>query len=187
MTAAAPATPLERRSPRWLAVPVFAFALFALTAGLLARALSGPKGKYFDLFFSDTIHMKAWLASVALALACFQLLTAAWIFRKLPWRKPAWVNPAHRWSGRLVFVLVLPVAYQCIFQLGFQMGTTRTYVHSLIGSAFFGAYAAKITIVRLRRFPVLVLPVAGGLVFTVLLVIWWTSALWFFQLVGVSL
>jgi hypothetical protein len=187
VTVAAPAPPLERRSPRWLAVPVVVFALFALTAGLLARGLGGPKGKYFDLFFSDTIHMKAWLASAALVLACFQLLTAAWIFRKLPWRKPAWVNTAHRWSGRLVFVLVLPVAYHCIFQLGFQTGTTRTYVHSLLGSAFFGAYASKITIVRLKRFAVLVLPVAGGLVFTVLLVIWWTSALWFFRLVGVGL
>jgi|SRR6266498_359537 len=57
--------------------------------------------------------------------------------------------------------VVLPVAYYCIFQLGFQTGTTRTYVHSLLGSAFFGAYASKITIVKLKRFPVLVLPVGG--------------------------
>jgi uncharacterized protein DUF6529 len=178
---------MERRSTRWVAVPVLVFALFALTAGLLARELGGPKGRYFDLFFSDTIHMKAWLASAALVLACLQLVTAAWIFRKLPWRKPAWVNPVHRWSGRLVFVLVLPVAYHCIFQLGFQTGTTRTYAHSLLGSAFFGAYASKVTIVRLRRFPVLVLPLAGGLVFAVLLVVWLTSAVWFFRLVGVGL
>jgi hypothetical protein len=51
----------------------------------------------------------------------------------------------------------------------------------------FGAYASKITIVKLKRFPVLVLPVAGGVVFTVLLVIWWTSALWLFRLLGVGL
>ena len=37
------------------------------------------------------------------------------------------------------------------------------------------------TIVRLKRFPVLVLPLAGGLLFTVLLVVWWTSSLWFFR------
>jgi hypothetical protein len=54
-------------------------------------------------------------------------------------------------------------------------------VHSLLGSAFFGAYAAKVTIVRLRRFPMPVLPVAGGLLFAVLIVVWYTSALWFFR------
>jgi hypothetical protein len=69
--------------------------------------------------------MKAWLASGAAALGLFQLFTAAWIFRRLPWPKPGWVNPAHRWSGRLAFVLVLPVAYHCIFPLGFETGDTR--------------------------------------------------------------
>jgi uncharacterized protein DUF6529 len=179
----APAAPLERRSPRWLAVPIVVFALFALSAGILAREAGGPRGEYFDLFFSDTIHMKAWLASFALACGLFQLFSAAWIYGKLPWRKPSWVNPAHRWSGRLAFVFVLPVAYHCIFQLGFQTGATRSYAHSLLGSAFFGAYAAKVTIVKLKRFPVLVLPIAGGLLFTVLLVVCWTSSLWFFRTV----
>ncbi len=187
MTAVGPVPEIERRSGRWLAAPLLAFAFFALTAGLLARAYGGDKGRYFDLFFSDTIHMKAWLASLAIVLALAQLFTAAWIFRKLPWPKPAWVNPVHRWTGRLVFLVILPVAYHCIFQLGFQDATSRTLVHSLAGSAFFGAYAAKVTIVELKRFPRLVLPVAGGLLFVVLLVVWYTSALWFFRLVGLSL
>jgi hypothetical protein len=181
VTVAAPAPPVDRRSARWLAVPIVVFALFALSAGILAREAGGPRGEYFDLFFSDPIHMKAWLASVALACGLFQLFSASWIYGKLPWAKPPWMNAAHRWSGRLAFVFVLPVAYHCIFQLGFQTGTTRSYAHSLLGSAFFGAYAAKITIVKLRRFPVLVLPIAGALLFTVLLVVWWTSALWFFR------
>jgi len=187
VTVAAPAPPLERRSPRWLALPIFLFALVALTVGLLAREVGGPRGKYFELFFSDTLHMKAWLASAALAFGVFQLTTAAWIYGKLPWRKPVWINAAHRWSGRLAFAFTVPVAYHCIFQLGFQTGTTRSYVHSLLGSAFFGAYAAKVTIVKLRRFPVPVLPVAGGLLFLVLLVVWWTSALWFFRTFDVAL
>jgi hypothetical protein len=59
-------------------------------------------------------------------------------------------------------------------------------VHSLAGSAFFGAYVAKVTIVKLKRFPTLVLPIAGGLLFTVLLVVWWTSALWFFRTIDTS-
>ena len=187
VTVAAPLLPVEYRSPRWLAAPLVAFGFFALTAGLLAQAYGGDKGSYFDLVFSDTIHMKAWLASAALALGLGQLFTAAWIFRKLPWPKPAWVNPVHRWTGRLVFVVILPVAYHCIFQLGFQDATGRSLAHSLAGSAFFGAYAAKVTIVELKRFPMPVLPIAGGLLFAVLLVVWYTSALWFFRLVGLSL
>jgi hypothetical protein len=181
VTVAAPAAPVERRSLRWLAAPLVGFALVAVTVGVVAREAGGPRGEYFDLFFSDTIHMKAWLASAALAFGLFQLFSAAWIYGKLPWTKPSWVNPAHRWSGRLAFLFTLPVAYHCIFQLGFQTGTTRSYAHSLLGSAFFGAYTAKVTIVRLRRFPVPVLPIAGGLLFTVLLLIWWTSSLWFFR------
>ena len=96
--------PRPKRSPRWLLVPLLAFALVALLAGLLAKAFAPSAGGYFELFFSDTIHMKAWLATLAIALAVFQLFTAAWIFHRLPWDKPVWVNPVHRWSGRLVFV-----------------------------------------------------------------------------------
>lgn len=177
-----------RRSRRWLAAPLLAFAFFSLLAGLLARAYGGgPYADWVKLFFSSTVHMKSWLATGAVALALLQLFTAAWIFRKLPWRKPAWVNPTHRWSGRLAFVLVLPVAYHCIFRLGFQGGTGRALAHSLLGSAFFGAYASKVTIVRLRRFPAPVLPLAGGLLFAVLVAVWYTSAVWFFRLAGVEI
>ena len=183
----APSAPPVKRSPRWLLAPLLAFAFFSLLAGLLAKAYTdaGPSG-YFDLFFSDTIHMKAWLASVAVAFGLFQLFTAAWIFRKLPWPKPGWVNPAHRWSGRLAFVATLPVAYHCIFKLGFESGDSRVLWHSLLGSGFYGAYAAKITIVRLRRFPGPTLPLAGGLLFAVLIGVWYTSAVWFFRLVGIE-
>jgi mono/diheme cytochrome c family protein len=174
------ASPPQQRSYRWLAAPLAAFALVSLTAGLLAAHDPRSKG-YFRLFFSDPIHLKAGFATAAVVLACFQLFTAAWIFRKLPWSKPAWVNPVHRWSGRLAFVFTLPVAYHCIFKLGFQDPTTRVYAHSLLGCAVFGAFAAKVTIVRLHGFPRFVLPVAGGVLFTVLVGVWWTSALWLYN------
>ena len=173
------AAPPEQRSYRWLAAPLAAFALVSLTAGLLAAHDPRSKG-YFRLFFSDPIHLKAGFATAAVVLGCFQLFTAAWIFRKLPWSKPAWVNPVHRWSGRLAFVCTLPVAYHCIFKLGFQSPTTRVLAHSLLGCAVYGAFAAKVTIVRLHRFPRLVLPVAGGLLFAVLVAVWWTSAVWLY-------
>ena len=179
---AAPAAshhPVQRRSYRWIALPLLAFALLSLTAGLLAAHDPRAKG-YFRLFFEDPIHLKAGFASAVAALACFQVFSATWIFGKLPWRKPAWLNAAHRWSGRLVFVLTLPVAYHCIFKLGFQHPDTRVLLHSLFGCAVYGAYAAKITIVRLRRFPVPVLPIAGGLLFSVLIGVWYTSAVWLY-------
>jgi mono/diheme cytochrome c family protein len=177
--AEAPAPPTTR-SYRWVAAPLLAFALFALTAGLLARHDPRSKG-YFRLFFSDPIHMKAGFATAVAVLACLQVFTAAWIFRKLPWPKPAWVNPLHRWSGRLAFVLTLPVAYHCIFKLGFRHPDSRVLAHSLLGCGVYGAYASKVTIVRLHRFPRPVLPIAGGLLFTILIAVWYTSALWLYR------
>jgi cytochrome c553 len=170
---------MTRRSYRWVAVPLLMFALFSLTAGLLAAHDPRSKG-YFRLFFEDPIHLKAGFASAAAALACFQVFSATWIFGKLPWRKPGWINPAHRWSGRLAFVFTLPVAYHCIFKLGFQSPSARVLAHSLLGCAVYGAYASKVTIVRLRRFPVPVLPIAGGTLFAVLIGVWYTSAFWLY-------
>ena len=174
------ATPPEPRSYRWVAAPLLAFAVFSLTAGLLAAHDPRSKG-YFRLFFSDPLHLKAGFATAAVVLACFQLFTAAWIFRKLPWEKPAWVNPLHRWSGRLAFAFTLPVAYHCIFKLGFRSPTTRVLAHSLFGCAVYGAFAAKVTIVRLHRFPKPVLPIAGGLLFAALIGVWYTSAVWLYS------
>lgn len=164
---------------------VFAWVtLIVATAAHVNRLQPGElKPRYFDLFFSDTIHLKAWLASAVAVLALFQVFSAAWIFRKLPWPRPRWINVAHRWSGRLAFGLSLPVAYHCIFLLGFQDATARSLAHSLLGCLFYGAIAAKVLIVRLHHFPRWVLPSAGGLVFAGLIALWYTSSLWFFTTV----
>lgn len=184
MTARAQGT----RSARWLLAPLVLGALVALGLGLAARQESIAPGTYpggyFRLFFSDTLHLKAWFATAAATLAAFQLFTAAWIFRKLHWPRPKYITVVHRWSGRLAFAATLPVAYHCIFKLGFQKTDTRTTVHSFFGTFVYGAFAAKILIVRLHRFPRWVLPTAGGLLFTALIGVWYTSALWFFEQVN---
>jgi hypothetical protein len=184
MSEAAASAPGRRGTP-WVLLPLAVAAVVALTVGVVARTQQddSPEG-YFELFFSDPIHLKAWFATAAAVLAFVQIVTAAWIFRRIPVEKPPWVNAVHRWSGRLLFLCTLPVAYHCIFKLGFQTGDDRVLIHSLVGSAFFGAYVAKVLIVRMRRFPVWVIPTAGGLLFTTLIVVWYTSALWFFSLVG---
>jgi Family of unknown function (DUF6529) len=181
-TVAAP--PAARRSNVWALLPFGVFALVALTVGIVARqqkTIGGEaQGTYIELLFTSTIHMKAWLATAVALLACAQLFTAAWIFRRLPFEKRPWVNFVHRWTGRTAFVLSLPVAYHCIFRLGFQGDEGRVVVHSLAGCAFYGAYIAKVLIVKLKRFPVWAIPTAGGLLFTALITIWYTSAYWFF-------
>jgi len=144
---------MATRSPRWLAVPLLAFALVSVTAGVLSAHSPRSKG-YFRLFFSDPVHLKAGFATAAVALALFQLFTAAWIFKKLPWHKPAWVN------------------------LGFQHPDGRVLAHSLLGCFVYGGFAAKVTIVRMHRLPRLALPIAGGTLFAILIGVWYTSALW---------
>jgi cytochrome c553 len=181
MTEVAPAAAAPgQRDARWLAAPLLAFAFVSLTAGLLARHEPRSKG-YFRLFFNDPVHLKAGFATVAVALGVFQLFSAAWIFRKLPWARPTWIGRAHRWSGRTAFLFTLPVAYHCIFKLGFQHPDRRVLAHSLFGCAVYGAFAAKVTIVRLHRFPTPVLPIAGGLLFAVLVGVWYTSAVWLYE------
>jgi Family of unknown function (DUF6529) len=188
-TVAAP--PAARRSNVWALLPFGVFALVALTVGIVARqqkTIGGEaQGTYIELLFTSTIHMKAWLATAVALLACAQVFTAAWIYRKLPFAKQAWVNPVHRWTGRLAFVVSLPVAYHCIFRLGFQGDEGRVLVHSLAGCAFYGAFAAKVLVVEMRRYPVWVTPAAGGLLFTALIAIWYTSALWFFTTIDSGL
>src|SRR5881409_1626673 len=170
-------------NPAWLALPLVVFALITLTVGLLARqTIRTPYSTpFFDLFFSDTLHMKAWLLTAAVILACSQLLTAARIYELLGFPpKGRFYHSVHRWSGRAAIVFKLPVAYHCVFLLGFGTRSPRVLIHSLLGSALYGAVVAKVLIVRSTRFAPWVLPVAGGLLFSILLGLWLTSALWFF-------
>jgi hypothetical protein len=43
---------------------------------------------FFHLFFKDVLQMKAWLATVAVGLACGQLLTAGRIYALLRFPPP---------------------------------------------------------------------------------------------------
>jgi len=170
-------------NPAWLALPLVVFALITLTVGLVARlTVREPYATpFFHLFFMDTLEMKAWLATAAVVLACGQLLTAARIYKLLRFPPQGrFYHRVHRWSGRAAILLTLPVAYHCVFLLGFSTHSPRVLMHSLLGSALYGAVVAKVLIVRSSRFAHWVLPVAGGLLFSILLGLWLTSALWFF-------
>lgn len=71
--------------------------------------------------------------------------------------------------------------------LGFGTYSTRVYVHSLLGSSFYGAFLAKVLIVRAKGFPGWALPIAGGVLFSILLGLWLTAAFWLFSNFGIGL
>jgi hypothetical protein len=143
------------------------------------------------LGFSDNLTFKSWLASGVLLLAAAQLLTALWLFGRLPFvrRRPAWLARTHRSVGLTAFLLSLPVAFCCLYSYGFapEPMTARTLAHSVLGCLFYGVFAVKVVAVRGRRLAAWVLPVAGGTLFTLVVLLWMTSALWFFRVTGVHL
>lgn len=158
----------------------------AVTLGVAGRVHepSGWAGLTFG--FPSVIDMKVWFASVAMILGAFQLITALAMYGKLgSKRPPRWVPRAHRLSGRLVVLVTLPVAFNCLWVLGFQTTTLRTAVHSLAGSFLYGALTTKILFVRTKQFRGWAIPAAGGALFTALVVLTATGALWFFQAYGV--
>ena len=154
-------------------------AAVALSLGIYGNVHDPSQELVFTLFFSSTISMKVWFGTAAVALALVQVLTALWVYGKLPWSTPPWLGSVHRISGRLAFIVSLPVAYHCLWSLGFQDTDTRVLAHSILGCAVYGAFAAKVTIVRSKGLPAIALPVAGGLMFAALVLAWYTSAFWF--------
>lgn len=161
-------------------------AAVSLSLGVYGR-LHGPTGEtIFQFGFPTMLSMKAWMTTLAATLGLLQALSAAWLWGRLPGAGPApgFVAPTHRWTGTLAFFASLPVAYHCLWALGFQTTTTRVLVHSILGCAFYGALAAKLLLLRSDRLPGPVLPLAGGLLVAVLTGIWFTSSLWFFTTVG---
>ena len=173
------AAAVTRAGPNRLLVAAAAGAAVALALGVYGNVHDPSQELVFTMFFSSTISMKVWFATLALAFAVVQVTTALWVYGKLGVRAPDWAGSVHRISGRLAFLSTLPVAYHCLWSLGFQDTDTRVLAHSSLGCVFYGAFAAKVTIVRSHNLPGWALPVAGGLIFAVLVLVWYTSALWF--------
>jgi hypothetical protein len=191
MSTAAATSVAARRGPSTarLALALLAGALVALSIGIYGRVHDPTGRSLVTLFFSKTITLKVWLATAAITLALVQLITGMRMYGRLGKRTgPRWVRPLHRFSGTAAFLVTIPVAYHCLWALGFQYQVgTRVMLHGIFGCLFFGALFAKVLIVESRRMPRWALPVMGGLVFTVLVLVWGTSALWFFRTQGIHL
>jgi len=156
-------------------------AAVAVALGVYANQHT-PTLKSYPLFFSGMIELKVWFATLAVALATLQLLFAARMYGKIsiPKREPAWLGDAHRLTGTVAFLVTLPVAYQCLYSLGFETMNARVLLHGTFGCAFYGAFTIKVLGVRVKGLPGWVLPVAGGLVFAALVGVFVTSSVWFF-------
>jgi len=181
-----PPPPPAHRAPgpaRYL-VPALVAAAVAVALGAYGK-IHDPAGTAFNIAgFSSTGAVKSWLASIAFFFALIQLVSAFMVYGKLP--GPRWSSTLHRWSGRIAFLVAVPVAVHCLYALGYQTYETRVMWHSALGCFFFGAFSAKMLLLRSQRLPGWLLPLVGGLVFTVLTLLWLTSALWFFRTFGVT-
>jgi hypothetical protein len=163
--------------------------------GLLAAAVAvalyvagrvhtvNPAVSLFGRQYVAAVALKAVLATVALGLAALQVLLALWIYRKLPLAgsPPRPVPLAHRVVGFGLFALTLPIAVHCLIAYGVQLTSVRVAVHSLAGCFFYGAFVAKVLLVQTRRLPGWMLPAVGGTLAAVVAVLWYTSALWYYN------
>ncbi|MEU3617185.1 DUF6529 family protein [Streptomyces sp. NPDC006872] len=177
--------PSERPpNPARYLIPALVAAAVAVALGVYGK-VHDPAGTAFNLAgFSSTGAVKSWLATAAMFFALVQIVSASMLYGKLP--GPPWSGTLHRWSGRVAFLIAVPVAVHCLYALGYQTYESRVLWHSVLGCFFFGAFSAKMLLLRWERLPGWLLPIVGGLVFAALTIIWLTSALWFFRTFGVT-
>ncbi|UUN26070.1 DUF6529 family protein [Streptomyces sp. FIT100] len=170
-----------------LLVPALVGAAVAVALGVYGK-VHDPAATAFNLAgFSSPKAVKSWLTSVAFAFGLVQLFSALTMYGQMPGvRAGSWTPVLHRWSGRAAFLVAVPVAVHCLYALGFQTYDTRVTLHSFFGCFFFGAFSAKMLLLRMERLPGWLLPIAGGLVFAALMMLWLTSVLWFFRVFGVT-
>ena len=173
-----------------MTVPLAAFgagAVVALLLGVFGKAHSPTLNGTTTLGFATVIQMKVVLTTVVGVLVVLQLVGALWIYGKLGLKAPSWLGTAHRAGGVLTLGLSVFVAYHCLWALGLESGTfadggkvpTRVVVHGVLGCAVFGAAVVKVVAVRSRRAPGWFLPLAGGLLFALLVLVVLTSAVWY--------
>jgi hypothetical protein len=170
-----------------LAAALATGALVTVSIGLLEHhMLASPHPiPYIHLFFSDTLYLKAWLASATLVLGVGQLLTAARMYGVLHVSPRTWVyHVVHRWSGRAALALTLPVAFNCLFELGVRPLDVRIMVHAILGAFIYGVFVTKLLLLRIDRAPGWMLPILGSALFTTILGLWLTSTYWLFNLYG---
>jgi hypothetical protein len=180
----------ETTPQKSMAIPLTAFAVGAVVAllvGVFGRVHDPTLTGTTTLGYPTVLAMKTVVATGIAVLVVLQGTTALWMYGKLGIPSPSWLGTAHRATGATALLLSLFVAYHCLWSLGLEVGSLpdgekvsmRTLVHGLLGCAVIGAMVVKIVAVRSRRAPGWFLPVAGGLLFSLLVLAILTSAVWY--------
>jgi hypothetical protein len=181
-TSSAPA----RRGTTKLLIAAGVGAAVSVSLGVYAKQHDPTGEQILHVGFPSVLAMKAWLTTGVLVLALMQALSAMWMWGRLPGAgaAPRWVAHAHRWTGTAAFLLSLPVAYHCLWSLGWRSTDARVVLHGILGCAFFGALTTKLLALRIDGVSKWTIPVLGSALVVILTAIWLTSSLWFFTHVG---
>ncbi|EFL40521.1 conserved hypothetical protein [Streptomyces griseoflavus Tu4000] len=136
-----------------------------------------------DLFGArgaDAVTLKARMGSALFGLTLVQLGLALWMYGRLPRvaAAPRAVRFAHRVVGWVAFLLSVPIAFHCVRTYGVETTSARVQLHSVAGCALYGAFVAKVLVVRSRRLPGWTLPAAGSALFVAIGLLWYSGALW---------
>jgi len=127
-----------------------------------------------DLVQGNPTEVKVVLASVATALAVYQLVLAAIFYRKL---RPAFLGAApaawtHRASGDTIAVLLIVVAVMCLSYFGLEDGA----FHAVTGFLLLLLLAVKVVVIRWWHAAGRYLPALGITVFVLLATTWASTA-----------
>jgi hypothetical protein len=131
-----------------------------------------------------TLAQKSLLATIifAAALAQFTSISIArgWSFdASLKLRRYAVV--AHRAGGYIALILILTIAYYCVFGIESTSSNARTKAHALLGIASVGLVVSKVLVARLFKRQYRKLPIMGALLGAAVGTAWATSALWYYM------
>jgi Family of unknown function (DUF6529) len=127
-----------------------------------------------DLVRGNPTEVKVVLASVATALAVYQIVLAAVFYRKL---RPSFLDagPAawtHRASGDTIAVLLVVVAIMCLSYFGLEDNA----FHAVTGFLLLLVLAVKVTVIRWWHSAGRFLPALGITVFVLLVTTWASTA-----------
>ena len=137
-------------------------------------AASGYEG-LVDLVQGNPTEVKVVLATVATALAAYQLVLIAVGYGKLrPWfLEPGPAASAHRASGDTILVLLVVVAAMC---LGYFEIEDDGVFHAVTGAALLAVLGLKVVVIRRWHAAGRFLPVLGITVFLLLAATWASTA-----------
>ncbi|MGW6143993.1 DUF6529 family protein [Streptomyces sp. NPDC055140] len=117
---------------------------------------------------------------VCFGLALIQLPLALWMYHCLP-RVPAAphaVHTGHRVLGWVAFLLSLSIAYHCVstYGRGDHQHAGLPALHCQL--PLYGAFVAKVLVVRNHRLPGWMLPVIGSALVCAIGPLWYSGAPW---------